>query len=329
MDITIYGDTLAIDTHLAAYGLAAILGSDSRLMYRVADRSVSVRTPLSQEDVEKRVEDRVKSAITPNTGWAVIGSNHTKGAPVAVASAAGYASPFPSKALFHSRDNIADRYAKRDEVIGSVSDLDAETIVAMGKPQYWSGDAPRDGATQLMPAAGDGGREQLVNNTIKEAVHEGVHELNGKEMLSDLTGRTERVSTIQEWASSPVSLVKTVIALYGLTVAPTSVTSGVPARTPGCVYTKQSATSNNRMTVLPLFNTPVSLEKIRGILGHDSWLPMVRGNVRTAGKPFRKATSAAWAREQGVIASMVFVPEIVSIGPKMSNGQFREGYVFE
>lgn len=328
MDITIYGDMRAIDTHLAAYGLAAILGGESRITYNSATRRISVRTPLNRSDVECAIEDRVKSLASPHTGWAVAGSDHTKDVPVAVASAAGYASPFPSKALFRSRDDIADRYAKRDEIIGSVSALEAETIVAMGKPQYWRGDAPRDGATQLMPAAGDGGREQLVNNTLKDAVRAGVHELSGAEMLDDLTSATTRVSTIQEWAPAPVPLVKTLVAMYGITVAPTSVTSGVPARTPGCVYAPQSATSNNKMTVLPLFTSPVSLERIRGVIGHGAWLPLVRTNGRSAGKLYRKASAAAWVREQGVVASMVFVPEIVQIGPKMSNGQFREGFVF-
>lgn len=322
-DITIAGSIHTIDTHLAGYGLAAILGGDSRIDY--TDRRVTVRTPLSEKEVGYRLVKRIWNIAKPENGWGVRGGQfNAKGVPVAVASAGGYASPFPSAALF-TLDTAAERYELRDRVIDNSDALDAEVIVALGRPQYWSPkDSPREGATQLMPSAGDGGREQLVYNILGEAVEQGVCEISGSEALSDLRGEeTSRLGSLYEWARGPSPLVKTIVALYGIATLPTSITKGVPARTPGCMYSKQVSTNNNARTVLPVFNSPVSLAKIRGVVAHANWLPVERGKG-DAMTLRRLPTARTWTKEQGITLSMVFVP-VKRDRTKGTYGQFAVG----
>jgi len=324
-DITIAGNIYGIETHLAGYGLAAILGGDSRIGYD--GRKVTVSTPLSEDAAGEVIISRVRSAIQPHQGWGVRGSNHDdSGVPVTGSSTGSYCSPFLSKALFKTPEDVRERYRCRDLVISELDDLDSETVIAMGKPQYWRGsDNPRDGATQIMPAAGDGGREQWVANTLGDAVRAGVHELDGNQALSDLRGRSaDRLSSSYEWSSDPGPFVKTIVAMYGVNAMPTSITKGVPSRTPGCGYVPRTATNHSPYTILPVFDNPVSLYRVRGVIGHSNWM-LVEKVIKDKTYLQRSPSERAWVREQGVAVSMVFTPMLVKIGAQMTIGRFGQG----
>lgn len=351
-DITVYGDVLDFEHHLVAYGLAA-MAEGSRLDY--SGNRIMVRVPMRRKHFADTVHRHVTAAVTPDTGWFYRGAGEkltccdmnsvasvsagqggSKKAVVRVQTTDESGKPVTAKEQVPLRKPAAElaerRYAVLDDLYGT-DPLSADVAVHMGRPQYWVGERePSFGGTHYMPRGCNGGNDRFSGTVTAPVRRAKLHTRSGESLLNALENPWEGY-LVRDTAFSdrPTIAEMVVVAMFGLWAVPTSVGVHVAARNPGAVYDVGRSYSHfTERFVLPVFEHPVSLQKVRGVISHKDWAPALTpvktGEENSDGSPkvvFTypdpvPAATTLLRAEQGVRGAVMWSPDKRLIGDRLT-----------
>lgn len=336
IEVRPYGGLTSLEHHLVCYGLATMFDG-SRLEYTV--QGITVHIPFDEVTVHEVIEDHFKSMLSPVNGWIVDGEDGVSQSPFQL----GYKDKHYKEASKENNPeevNVSDVkpinprdvwmaiYARRDVAMGFADEygISSHVMTALGRPQYWRLDKkdekPMWGASQLMPRAVDPSTDHLMRSTTIPSIKAklGVNP-NGKQIIEALVDdQSGNVSLLPEFSVTRSSLERTILAIHGLWALPTSVGIGVPGRTAGCVYMKNDPKDkddsktgtycrNNALTVLPVFDNPVSVAKVRSVVSDARWLP----DKDAKGNYVLSLRSKSWAKEQSVKMRMTWTVDKISL----------------
>ena len=305
--ITLHGDPVNLETHLAAYGAAYAI-SGSRISTGVDD--LRVHTPVDARQVGESLRRALSDVLDREHGWLSHGVKW--GGKSYISTVFPTASPFKA-------DELATTYAQRTLLDETSSVEQSESVAALGKAQYWWGDKPMRGASQVLGHLLNPNNDLMVTNFLIPG--SGVSQYTGAELLDALETGSGAVHLETEWSPIPSSPVSMTLALLGMWALPTVYRMNDRAITAGCRQRERRGSAEDaapwadRQPVrieLPLFSAPVSLERVRSVIASRQWL-----------SPEPRRAANAWLREQGVEARIVFCPKRI---PKGQHHAFRAGY---
>ncbi|TXH10119.1 MAG: hypothetical protein E6R04_06140 [Spirochaetes bacterium] len=351
--IWIHGGIRDAEVHLAAYGIAAIIGG-SRIVYEARD--VGVILPCSESEAFDVISERLVDMTSPN-GW----SYGEKGESVI--------SPYATC----GEDQSVDLYRRRDELLDDVErgdQLTSTVIGGIGKPNYWklydSKRKPNMGASQAFQGSAPGGSSCDMLKLTFAAPSSVKKPKNVSTLLTPdavrnmiVGGDGPYVPEAAYWSIGTSPWARVLLAMIGSGWAlNTSPGVTVPARTAGCIYDREGGVASRNVSalVLPIFSVPVSVARVRACVSNGAWLPsrvkveckvlsctlsrtpsQEKVECSMASCDFSRLSpkekveykvsprSRSWAVEQGVKYRMVFPVTVVPTGPQDSSGKYGAG----
>jgi len=322
-EITPFGGLQRVETHLIAYGIAAMLGANGvKTRLRYSPNGIVVRLQCTRQDAAEVISHHLDEMIRPDTGWLVYGSKvpHKNGwasPSCAVSPFYGNMDKVKSDGKFVPRRAVMnDVYTRRDSYLDALGvGFVGEVVTALGVPQYWKeSPQPSLGGSQMLMRAVNAGNDQL-NSRISD--HTETEQVSAQGILRFLEDSNTVDTADPQFGVEPTSAVRVAVAIHGLWTLPTSVGTSVAARTFGCVYAPkvmngkdedQVFTRNTARVVLPVFHEDVSVHKVRSVLSHRDWLPVKKPKKREGRSAPTQyvftAKSRRFHREQGATPLM-------------------------